>query len=113
MVNGKKTPIKLTAMNEQEVEVEADKSLPGDFKIRFGDQEFALTKRDGKRYLPNAALHFVQRPDFAIVGYGLNTNGWRNPTELLMEMRADTQPAPFGDWPVVQKKVPKKGGTKP
>jgi murein DD-endopeptidase MepM/ murein hydrolase activator NlpD len=113
IVNGKKTPIKVAAMNEQEVEVEADDSIPGDFKFRFGEQEFALTKRDGKRYLPNAALHYVQRPGFAIVGYGLNTNGWRNPTEFLMEMRADTQPAPFGDWPAVHKKVPKKGGTKP
>jgi murein DD-endopeptidase MepM/ murein hydrolase activator NlpD len=113
IVNGKKSSIKVAALDEQEIEIEADESIPANFKFRFGDQEFALSKRDGKRFLPNAALQHVQRPDFAIVGYGLNTNGWRNPTEFLMEMRADTQPAPFGDWPAVQKKVPKKGGAKP
>jgi murein DD-endopeptidase MepM/ murein hydrolase activator NlpD len=113
MVSGKKTSIKVTALDEQEIEVEIDESISANFKIRFGDQEFVLTERAGKHFLANTALHYVQRPDFAIVGYGLNTKGWRDPTEFLMEMRADTQPAPFGDWPSVQKKVPKKGGTKP
>lgn len=113
IINGKKTSIKVAALDEPEIEVEVDVSVPANFTFRFGDQELALTKRDGKHFLPNVALHYVQRPDFAIVGYGLNTNGWRNPTEFLMEMRADTQPAPFGDWPAVQKKAPKKGGAKP
>jgi murein DD-endopeptidase MepM/ murein hydrolase activator NlpD len=113
MVNGKKASLKVAELDEQEIEVEVDESIPAGFKFRFGDQEFALSKRDGKHFLPNAALHYVQRPDFAIVGYGLTTKGWRDPTKFLMEMRADTQPAPFGDWPVVQKKASKKGGAKP
>jgi murein DD-endopeptidase MepM/ murein hydrolase activator NlpD len=113
IVNGQKKSIKLKALDEQEIEVEADENIPANLKLRFGKREFALTRRDGKHYLPNAALNFAQRPDFAIVGYGLDTKGWRNPTEFLLEMRADTAPAPFGDRPTIRKKIPQKGAKKP
>jgi len=41
----------------------------------------------------------LPHPDFPIVGYGLTTDGFREPTEFLREMRADSQPAAFGKTP--------------
>jgi hypothetical protein len=34
-------------------------------------------------------------PEFAIVGYGLSTDGWSDPIAFLKAHAADTNPAPF------------------
>ena len=57
--------------------------------MQIENRGFAITERDGKRYLPAAVLHLNFRADFAIVGYGLSTKGWLDPTEFLVKMRAD------------------------
>jgi len=93
------TPITLVALGEQEIEVKTEAVLPSPFVLQFADRQFAMTERDGKHYLPAAVLYCNLRPDFAIVGYGLSTKGWLDPTELLVKMRADSAPAPYGAMP--------------
>jgi hypothetical protein len=46
--------------------------------------------------MPAAALNFIQPPDFPIVGYGLSTTGWLDPTEFLTQMLTQFPQAPFG-----------------
>jgi len=43
------------------------------------------TSHDEKCFIPLSALNNIQRPDFAIVGYGLSTKGFRDPTEFLLQ----------------------------
>jgi murein DD-endopeptidase MepM/ murein hydrolase activator NlpD len=62
--------------------------VPGGFKFEI--------RRDGDRAeATSAILHFVQPPEFAIVGYGLSAKSWRDPTAFLKEHRADIMPAAF------------------
>jgi hypothetical protein len=62
-----------------------------------------MTARDGKRWLPADILDLVRRPDFQIIGHGLSTMGWRDPTEFLRTMGADVNPARLQPLPLAPK----------
>ncbi|HTU25040.1 MAG TPA: M23 family metallopeptidase [Pirellulales bacterium] len=105
---GQKAAIRLVALDENEVEVAVDEAIPLPFTLQLAGREFTIASRGGKQWLAAAALYCVQRPDFRIVGYGLTTEGWRDPTEFLHQMRADTQPVPLRrSSPASKKAAPK------
>ena len=51
--------------------------------------------RDGKAITEARLLWLIERPDFAIVGYDLSKDHWRDPIAFLREHNADTHPAPY------------------
>ena len=85
-------PLRLIKLGETEIEVGADRTLPA--RVQLSGQTFEIASRDGKHFLPTAVLQKVQSPRFAIVGYGLSTKGWRDPTEFLREKNAGQPPVP-------------------
>jgi murein DD-endopeptidase MepM/ murein hydrolase activator NlpD len=99
--NGKSASFKLVDLREDDIEITVD--LEGaalnSLTITADGQNYSVSTRNGKHYLPSTVLNFLPRADFPIVGYGLTTDGFREPTEFLREMRADTQPAAFGKTP--------------
>jgi murein DD-endopeptidase MepM/ murein hydrolase activator NlpD len=99
--NGKSAALKLVGLREDEVEIAVD--LEGakldSLTIEAAGKNYLVTTRDDKHFLPSAVLSVLPRPDFPILGYGLTTDGFREPTEFLREMRADSQPAAFGKTP--------------
>lgn len=48
---------------------------------------------NGKQTLPARVLWSLQSPDFALIGYSRNREGWLNPLEFLRSHRAHTKPA--------------------
>ena len=94
-LNGDLHDVKLAALHEDYVELAASVDLPSSLTIRFNGEPYTVEHRDGKPCLPARLLWRFQRPDFALVGYDLETDGWRDPIAFLREQRADTQPAPF------------------
>lgn len=99
--NGKSVRLKLVGLREDEVEIAVD--LEGakldSLMIEAAGKNYSVTTRDDKHFLPSAILSVLPRPGFPILGYGLTTDGFREPTEFLREMRADSQPAAFGKTP--------------
>jgi len=64
--------------------------------IRLGSRAYPVTVRDARFFAPAQMLWDVKsRPGFAIVGYGLSTEGWPDPTALLRQRGADVNPAPL------------------
>ena len=96
VVDGKPDVIKLVSLDENEVEVQTPEGLPLPLDLPLAGHKFTITSRDGKQWLPAAALNFIQPPDFAVTGYGLSTDGWLDPTEFLTQMLTQFPQAPFG-----------------
>ena len=97
--DGKSTPITVVDLNETEVELRTQRPLATLVNLQFEGRTFPITRRDGKLWLTAGALNYVRRADFPISGYGLSTDGWRDPTEFLMEMLNTFPRANFGDLP--------------
>jgi murein DD-endopeptidase MepM/ murein hydrolase activator NlpD len=97
---GQKTvPMKLLSLDEKEVEVELDDDVAAHIEVKLGAEPIKVETRDGRHFLPAKLLNFLQPRDFPIVGYGLTTDGFHDPTGFLREVRADTQPAGFQKFP--------------
>src|SRR5262249_49832564 len=97
--NGKLVTIKLVGLDENELEIETDEPAFKSFSFQIKGLDYAVTSHDGKLWLPAGLLLHFPRPDFPIVGYGLTTDGFCDPTEFLRLMLADIAPAPFGPVP--------------
>jgi murein DD-endopeptidase MepM/ murein hydrolase activator NlpD len=104
-VNGKPAAVKIVDLSETEVQVEVPESVSDNFQMTIGHQTIACTTRDGKHFLPAGALNVFEPREFSIVGYGLTTDGFLDPTLFLQQMRADSLPAPFGRFPAQQAKA--------
>jgi murein DD-endopeptidase MepM/ murein hydrolase activator NlpD len=90
--NGQTVPLRVAQVSETEIEVAADGALPKTLQVP--DRTFEIDSREGKHFLPATVLQGWQSPEFAIVGYGLSTKGWRDPTEFLREKNAGQPPMP-------------------
>jgi hypothetical protein len=73
----------------------ADAELPERLQVSVNDQDFELTKRENGAEVTSAILSQIQSPEFSIVGYGLSTDGWLDPTTFLRSHGADINPAAF------------------
>lgn len=96
VLNGQADAIKIASMGEDEVELETPPDLPLPLELRFGERKFAIVERDHKSWMPTAVLNYLQSPEFPIVGYGLSTDGWLDPTEFLKQALSQYPKAPFG-----------------
>jgi murein DD-endopeptidase MepM/ murein hydrolase activator NlpD len=94
-IDGASSDVKIAALNEDYVELASAVDLPRNFTIRVDGKPFSVEDRNGQPCLPARLLWGFSLPDFALVGYDLTTDGWRDPIAFLREQRADTQPAPF------------------
>jgi hypothetical protein len=90
--NGQAIPLRVAQVGETEVEVVADGTLPK--TLQLPDKTFEIDSREGKHFLPATVLQGWQSPEFVIVGYGLSTKGWRDPTEFFREKNAAQPPMP-------------------
>jgi hypothetical protein len=88
--------VRVVGLSEEQIEIAAPQSAaPRDLTLSLAGDEFAITPRDGKLFLPSKILWRVHRPDFPLVGYALSTDGWRDPIALLKERQADVNPPLF------------------
>jgi len=111
---GENVPVTLVSLDEKEIEIKAEMELPSNAEITINGHSYKMTARDGKHWLPADVLHYLQRPDFRIVGYDLSTKGWRDPTAFLRELGADTNPARFEvALPSQKNKVARRGAGPP
>ncbi len=92
---GRLQPLKLAAVTAEEIEIRVPAEIPVP-SVLGAAEAYPVTVRDGKYFLPARMLwDFSSRPGFEIVGYGLSTDGWHNPTSFLRQHAADNNPAPF------------------
>jgi murein DD-endopeptidase MepM/ murein hydrolase activator NlpD len=94
---GKLAALDIAEVKEQEemIVLKGGGALPAFFQIGNEGPRFDLTRRGEDLEAPAALLSYLPSPEFAIVGYGLSTDGWRDPIAFLKTHGADTNPAPF------------------
>jgi hypothetical protein len=93
---GGRSPVRLARLGEEEIELEVpEATTPQIIKVTLHGEEFTLAPKGGKFVLPAKILWHTRRSDFPIVGYGLSTDGWRDPVGFLRERDADAHPPPF------------------
>jgi hypothetical protein len=94
-VGGKQVPLRIAELREDVVVFAAAADLPERLQLAIDGQKFEIARRGDKPEVTSAILSYVQSPEFAIVGYGVSAEGWRDPTAFLKEHRADIAPAAF------------------
>ena len=93
---GGRSPVRLASFGEEEIELEVPPmDRPQIIKVTLQGEEYSVEAKDGKFFLSSKILWLTRRSDFPIVGYGLSTNGWRDPVAFLREHNADAGPPPF------------------
>jgi murein DD-endopeptidase MepM/ murein hydrolase activator NlpD len=100
VIDGKPVSIKIVALHEDEIELKSDVEIPPNQTIfQNGKKVATIVDRDGKKWLPTSTLKEFRQHDFAIVGYGLTTRGWLDPTAFLKKALSDAKQIPFGEMP--------------
>ncbi len=92
---GKPMAVKLVNLSETELEIEPDNNELKMLQLNLAGRDYSMTSHDDKRWLPAGVLNHLSRPEFAIVGYGLSTEGFLDPTDFLRLVAADVRPAPY------------------
>ena len=88
-VNGRRAPLKIRDLTAEVVVVTGAEELPDQLQLSIGGKTFELRKRDGVAEVTSDILWHIQPPDFAIVGYGVSMEGWRDPVAFLREPRSE------------------------
>jgi murein DD-endopeptidase MepM/ murein hydrolase activator NlpD len=86
-VNGQVATLKIREVTEESVLLTGAEELPDRVNIFVQDKTFELRKLDENFQVSADILWYVQPPDFSIVGYGLSTDGWRDPIAFLRDPR--------------------------
>lgn len=94
-VGGKPVRLQIAELREDVVVVSGAEKLPEQLRLNLNGREFEISNHDGKAEVTSAFLSYVPSPEFAIVGYGLSTDGWLDPIAFLKAHGADTNPAAF------------------
>ena len=94
-VNGKPTSLRIAEMREDAIVLSGADELPEGLQLNLNGQAFDVRRREGNVEVHPAIFSIIQPPEFAIVGYGLTTDGWQDPIAFLREHAADVSPAPF------------------
>jgi murein DD-endopeptidase MepM/ murein hydrolase activator NlpD len=84
-VNDRLATLTIQSLTEKAVVLTGAEELPELTRLRVGDKVFEVRKRNGTAEVDADILWHIQPPDFAIVGYGLSTEGWRDPVAFLRE----------------------------
>jgi murein DD-endopeptidase MepM/ murein hydrolase activator NlpD len=95
-MDGKPTQLEIAELRDDNIVLTGANDLPEQLQMGLDGRKFKISKRDDKAEVNAAFLSYVPSPEFAIVGYGLSTDGWLDPIAFLKAHGADINPAPFG-----------------
>ena len=95
--DGMLLPLEIAELKEKEeiVVLKGGKDLPAWLQIGTSGRRFDTTRRGENAEVSAGLLSYVPSPEFAIVGYGLSTDGWLDPIAFLKARSADSNPAAF------------------
>ena len=85
--------LSIVEVRESTVVLSSAQELPDRITAGQDGRVFELTKRDGKAEVAAAFLRYLPSPEFAMVGYGLSTDGWLDPIAFLRTHEAVEAPA--------------------
>jgi murein DD-endopeptidase MepM/ murein hydrolase activator NlpD len=88
-VDGRPATLMIRDLAEDVVVLAGAEELPDRARLNVQGKSFDLRRRDGTVVVGADILWYIQPPEFAIVGYGLSTEGWRDPVEFLREPRSE------------------------
>ncbi len=97
---GRSAALTLAALGEESIELQLSEAAVSINGLQLNGRNFDVETRDGKLIAPAVLLWEIQRPDFALVGYALSADGWRDPIGFLRQHNADTDPALFAPRPL-------------
>ena len=94
---GKRLSLEIAELNEKEsvVVLKGGASLPAFLQMGVNGRKLDITQRGDNTEVSAELLSYVPSPEFAIVGYGLSTDGWLDPIAFLKAHSADVNPAAF------------------
>ena len=84
-INGQNAILKIHDITEERLLVTGAEELPQRFNLSVGDKTFEVQNRGGTAQVLADILWHIQPPSFAIVGYGLSVEGWRDPVQFLRD----------------------------
>ena len=94
VIEGKQARLTIEKVEDDKLTLSGGDELPERFLLG-NDQRVEFIQRDGKVEAPATVLIYMPPIDFLIVGYGLSTEGWLDPTAFLREHGAELAPAAF------------------
>jgi murein DD-endopeptidase MepM/ murein hydrolase activator NlpD len=94
-LRGRGILVEIAAVREDAIVLKGAEALPSELQMGLDGRKFAVRKTGAQAEVDSAFLYYVPSPEFLIVGYGLSTEGWRDPMEFLREHGAEVAPAPF------------------
>jgi murein DD-endopeptidase MepM/ murein hydrolase activator NlpD len=92
---GKGRLLSIAEVRENSVVLSSAEELPDRITAGQDGRVFELAKREGKAEVAAAILRYLPTPEFAVVGYGLSTDGWLDPIAFLQSHGAAGAPAPL------------------
>ncbi len=94
---GKLLSLEIAELKEKEevIVLKGGADLPAWLQMGASGRKFEITQRGESAEVSAGVLSYVPSPEFAIVGYGLSTDGWLDPITFLKAHGADTNPAAF------------------
>jgi murein DD-endopeptidase MepM/ murein hydrolase activator NlpD len=95
--DGKGSALEIAEVKEKEdvVVLKGGAALPASLQMGADGRRFDITRSGDNVEVSPELLSYVPSPEFAIVGYGLSTDGWLDPIAFLKAHGADLNPAAF------------------
>jgi murein DD-endopeptidase MepM/ murein hydrolase activator NlpD len=84
-VGGRITTLRIQDFTEERLVLTGGGELPDRLRLDVAGKDFELQKRNDAVEVAANILWHIQPPDFAIVGYGLSTEGWLDPVAFLRD----------------------------
>jgi len=88
-INGQTAMLKIEDVTEKVVTLSGAKDLPDQFQVILEGKTFDIRKKDGSAEVSADILWHIQPFGFAIVGYGLSTDGWLDPVKFLQNPQGE------------------------
>jgi murein DD-endopeptidase MepM/ murein hydrolase activator NlpD len=94
-VDGRPLPMRIVSLEKERVRLKTPQAATRNMQLKLRGEEFTLEAQGEGYTAPSRILWFASFPEFAIIGYDLSTDGWRDPIQMLRSFRADTNPVPY------------------
>ena len=94
-ISGRPATVRLGSVTADRMELVFPVGVRPPTQFSLNGEPLKLLQDDGKTWTSSRLLWTLQRPEFALVGYSLSTEGWLDPVKFLRERHADTRPARF------------------